>query len=401
MLEQINKLHHLAHKEVKQIIGLMSGTSFDGLDIAHCSIEGNGRATKVRLNHFVTIPYPEDFKSELKKIFSVKHGEIELLTLLHSKIGKMHGELVNQALNTWKISKDEVDCIASHGQTIYHAPAHLHQRPNYGNSTLQIGDGDHLAVETKLLVISDFRMKHIAAGGEGAPLAIYGDYMLFSDKIENKVMLNIGGISNFSWIPNDDIKEDCPCFSTDIGPGNTMMDAYVQKHFSGLSCDVDALLAKKGVVNQPLLNALSSHAFFNKEVPKTIGPELFNLKYLENAQLTFKESLSHEDILSTLNFFTSSMIVEAIKKFIPQNYPFKVYASGGGIHNPLLMDNIAKGLGGISIQETSMLGIDGDAKEAILFAILANECLSGESLGLSNQNLGMPDVTMGKICFPK
>jgi anhydro-N-acetylmuramic acid kinase len=401
MLEQINKLHHLAHKEVKQIIGLMSGTSFDGLDIAHCSIEGNGRATKVKLNHFITFPYSDDFKSELKKIFSIKYGEIELLTLLHSKIGKMHGELVNQALKNWNISKDEVDCIASHGQTIYHAPSHLHQRPNYGNSTLQIGDGDHLAVETKMLVISDFRMKHIAAGGEGAPLAIYGDYMLFSDLTENRVMLNIGGISNFSWIPNDKIKEEYPCFSTDVGPGNTMMDAYVQKNFSGLSCDMDSSLALKGMVNQPLFNALSNHDFFTKNIPKTIGPELFNLQYLENAQADLKANLTHEDILATLNFFTSSMIVAAIKKMVPQNYSFKVYASGGGIHNPLLMDNIAKELGIISIEETSSLGIDGDAKEAILFAILANECLSGTGLGLGNQNVGMPDVTMGKICFPK
>jgi anhydro-N-acetylmuramic acid kinase len=312
----------------------------------------------------------------------------------------MHGNIVLQALDQWGVKPQSVDLIASHGQTIYHAPKSLHMQDNYGNATLQIGDGDHIALGTGIVTVSDFRMKHIAAGGEGAPLAVYGDLLLFGDTHENRVLLNIGGIANFTWLPNELTQADHPCFSTDIGPGNTMMDTYVQMHKEGYSCDIDATFAKQGKVSEALLFHLCSHPFFQADVPKTIGPELFNMKYLENALKYINEDLNHNDVIASLNKFTAIGIINAIKKFIPQNVDFSIYASGGGVHNTLLMDEICKGLPQVKVSNMADLGISGDAKEAVLFAILANECIAGKGLSLPQSLPGVPDVSMGKISLP-
>jgi anhydro-N-acetylmuramic acid kinase len=396
----IKKLHEISSKAERTIIGLMSGTSLDGLDIALCKIRGNGRDTKVEIVAFVTKPYNDEFRQEVKKIFSVKKGDIELLVLLNTFIGKMHGQMVVDVLNSWKIKTQNIDAIASHGQTIYHAPKSLHQRPVYENATLQIGDGDQIAVTTGIITISDFRMKHIAAGGEGAPLAVYGDYLLFSDYYENRIMLNIGGIANFTWLPNKDTELQRPCFSTDVGPGNTIMDAYVQKHKDGFNYDKDATFASLGQVNNSLLNALYDHHFFKMEIPKTIGPELFNLEYLESAIKKVNELISQNDILATLNKFSADAIVNVIKKYVPREIPFSIYPSGGGVHNPLLMFHIKTALPQADIKDIGTLNVSGDAKEAVLFALLANECLSGNTIDISRVQNVVPNISMGKICLP-
>ena len=225
----------------------MSGTSLDGLDVALCSIEGSGLQTELKLIQFETVEYDDQFKTEIKSIFSKKNVDLEKLTLLHSWIALQHAQIVLQCLQLWGIDKKEVDLIASHGQTVYHAPQKFHQHPNYGNATLQIGDGDHLAVATGIITISDFRQKHIAAGGEGAPLAVYGDYILFSKANSDRVLLNIGGIANFTYLPGS--LQTGAIICTDTGPGNAVMDAYVQQntsmlhflHFGSFSLEMEIL----------------------------------------------------------------------------------------------------------------------------------------------------------------
>ncbi|MFM2393425.1 MAG: hypothetical protein RLZZ546_1407 [Bacteroidota bacterium] len=399
MKKYIDKLYSISNKNERNIIGLMSGTSLDGLDIAFCKIRNSGRNTEIKVENFITVPYTPEFRKEVRKIFSVKEGEIELLVLLHAYIGTMHGKIINEVLQKWSLTSQDIDVIASHGQTVYHAPAFLHQRKEYPNATLQIGDGDHIAVETDIITLSDFRMKHIAAGGEGAPLAVYGDYLIFSHSTENRIMLNIGGIANFTWLPNNLNVKEFPSFSTDVGPGNTMMDAYVQKYFPNMSCDIDGILAQKGIVQEDVLKELKSNSFFSKSIPKTIGPELFNLEYLDN--VIQKGKISHEDVLATLNKFSADSISDAIITHCPQEKGLVIYCSGGGIHNPVLMAHVKAALPNVEIKPTSSLGIDPDAKEAILFALLANECLCGSGMHIQTNLNGIPDVSMGKICFPK
>ena len=396
MNNQISRLATIAAAPSRIIAGLMSGTSLDGLDIALCEFSGSGIATNIYLLHFATIPYPAEFKEQLKSISFKGQVDLQEVTLLNAMMGSYSAKLVLAAFQEWGIDPAAVDLIASHGQTIFHAPSSLHQLADFPNATLQIGDGDHIAVGTGIITLSDFRQKHIAAGGEGAPLAFYGDYLLFSNNAESRIMLNIGGISNFTYLPAG--RNPDRAFSTDVGPGNTMMDQFVQLHYPGRYYDKDAQIAKSGIPNQPLVKALLDHPFFSKPFPRTTGPELFNMDYLNRAiKASGQQALSPQDILASLCEFTAVSIVDAISQSIGQQ-PFGIYVSGGGMHNPLLVEKINTGLD-TRLKSTEDMGIDPDAKEAILFALLANECVAGGETDFGGRP-GIPTVTMGKISLP-
>lgn len=371
----------------------MSGTSLDGLDIALCRFTGNGLDTGFSLINFTTIPYEAGFKKQIQQVFAHKEVNLEQVCLLNALTGNFHGELVLQALESWNIKSGDVDFIASHGQTIYHAPKRLHHLAGYPNATLQIGDGDHLAVKTGILTISDFRQKHLAAGGEGAPLALYGDVLLGSKAGENRVLLNIGGITNLTFLPADGNYNHVLC--TDIGPGNTLLDAACRRYF-GKEYDKDSKIAFSGNTNAALLNALLNHPFFDEPAPKTTGPELFNMAYVQNAQQrSGTEEISSEDLISTLSEFTA----KSVGGFILENFSgkgLKIFISGGGARNPFIVNYLAKELPGAIISGTDSLGIDPDAKEAILFALLGNEALCGGPVKIGSN----PAVLMGKFSFP-
>jgi len=397
MHPNIQHLFEMANKSSRKVIGLMSGTSLDGLDIALCTITGSGKATKVNLDEFITVPYTQEVKEKLLSVFSKKTVSLEQLCLLNPWLALHHASMVNNALNHWGIHSKEIDLIASHGQTIYHAPKSLHPEDSYGPATLQIGDGDHIAVATGIITISDFRQKHIAAGGEGAPLSLYGDYLLCAHETENRILLNIGGIANFTLLnAHGDLSQ---VFSSDTGPGNTLMDAYTRKYFDGLNFDKDGVIAKSGKINEALLESLKSNSFFNLAFPKTIGPELFNLDYVIQAQMALGTMLSHEDVLATLNMFTAQTISDAIKKVVVDQFVYSIYVSGGGMHNGLLMEHLRKLLPTMTLKSSIEIGILPDAKEAILFALLGNEAVAGTPL-LAGGNATKIPTTMGKISFP-
>ncbi|WP_158991300.1 anhydro-N-acetylmuramic acid kinase [Mucilaginibacter sp. L196] len=389
----LQKLFNIACKDERLGIGLMSGTSLDGLDIALCSFSGNGLTTKFKLEDFVTIPYPADFKTDVQQVFAQKTVDLEKVVLLNEYIGTYHAELVLQALAEWNIEPETVDFIASHGQTIYHAPKRLHQKVGYPNATLQIGDGDHIAVKTGILTISDFRQKHIAAGGEGAPLALYGDVILGNKTGEDRILLNIGGIANLTYLPADGNYQNILC--TDIGPGNTLIDAACRKYFDK-PYDEDSKIAYSGNVNKALLDELFSNPFFKELSPKTTGPELFNLDFVADAQKRSDTlAISAEDLISTLSALTAISIAQFIEaKFKVDD--LQVFLSGGGARNPFIAAQLKKYLPHAAIKNTDALGIDPDAKEAILFALLGNEALCGEPMKIGNN----PAVLMGKFSFP-
>ena len=391
--KNLQKLVDVAQKPVKIGIGLMSGTSLDGLDIALCQFTGNGLQTKFKLLRFITIPYQEDFKQEVRSVFAKREADLEKVCLLNAYIGTYHGELVLQALKDWNIKPGEVDFIASHGQTIYHAPKRLHGQSGYPNTTLQIGDGDHIAVKTGIITISDLRQKHIAAGGEGAPLALYGDVLLGGKPGENRVLLNIGGIANLTFLPADIDKAKVLC--TDIGPGNTLIDAAMKQYFNR-AYDEDAAIAFSGKVNDDLLNALLGHPFFKESAPKTTGPELFNLAYVHHAQQQSGIlNIDPKDLVSTLTALTAV----SITNFIQTNFAvdnLKLFVSGGGARNKFVIGHLKDALPQAVINDTSALGINPDAKEAILFALLGNEALCGEPIAIGIN----PAVLMGKFSFP-
>ncbi len=394
---QIENLYKLVQKPSRTIIGLMSGTSLDGLDIALCTINGSGKQSNLHLEKFITLDYPTDFRNRVREVFAKREIDQQVLSGLHAYIGTLHGQMVNTALKKWAIPNDTVDCIASHGQTVYHAPQRLTGDITFPNSTLQIGDGDHLAVATGIITLSDFRQKHIAYGGEGAPLAAYGDYLLFTNLTQNRILLNIGGISNFTFLPSEQSGKQA--YATDLGPGNTMMNQFALTYY-GREMDIDAQIARSGVIHQQLLSTLLEEPFLKQDFPKTTGPELFNLDYLKQAQQRSGTSqIANEDIMATLNKFSALAIAQGIQQATKEINQYTVYVSGGGLHNSLLLEHISQALPGVEVTSFSQLGLNPDAKEACLFALLANETLAGTPSNVSTIK-DSPAVCMGKLSFP-
>lgn len=446
MNQNIEKLYKIAQKTERKIIGLMSGTSMDGLDVALCSFKGSGGETEVKLLNFETVSYSNEVKDEIRKVFAKKEIDFEQLCLLNPWIGNLHGQIVNDCLKKWNIPNAEIDIIASHGQTVFHAPKILHKKEKFPNATLQIGDGDHVAATTNIITLSDFRQKHCAAGGEGAPLAVYGDYLIFSKKGEDRILLNIGGIANFTYLAGN--LDANAVFATDTGTGNTLIDRFMLKFFDK-PYDEDAKVARSGKINEELLKYLKKDDFFKKPFPKTTGPELFSLEYVINAQKHSDTThIPPQDLITTLTRFSAETIAEAILSFqsavgsqqsavfnsqsvvgnshttdsememetedcrlqtedcqLPTAYcglktANYIYTSGGGMHNPLLMDYLKELLPNFEFLQTDQVGISGDAKEAVLFATLANEALCGGKTDFGVRK-GVPSVSMGKISFPK
>jgi anhydro-N-acetylmuramic acid kinase len=389
MNANIEALYRTAGKHERTILGLMSGTSLDGLDIAVCKITGSGTHTKLNVTHYTTVPYTEEFITAIRKIFSIRAVDLEAVTLLNAHIARVHASMVLSALDSWKLSATSIDVIASHGQTIYHAPKFLHPTSNYGNATLQIGDGDILSTATGIITISDFRQKHIAAGGEGAPLALFGDTILFSSETENRILLNMGGIANFTYLPAG---KTTNIISTDVGPANTLIDSYIKANYNGLSYDANGEIASTGNINEAFVNAVLAHPFFSASFPKTVGPELFNLDFIEAACKTAgMVSMAHQDMVASLSYITARVIADGINKVVGDaNRELVIYASGGGIHNAYIMEQLQTMCPNASFKNLETLGVHPDAKEAVLFAILANEALAGS-----------PTLSMGKISFPQ
>jgi len=397
MMTNFHRLQKMEAKDSRWILGLMSGTSMDGLDIALCEFKGNGTNTEWKLHAFETMPHTPIYKEGVRKVFARKDAFAEDLLALHQEIAEDHALKIQNVLDRWGLEPERVDMIASHGQTVYHAPGHQAgtQYPDR-NLTLQLGDGDVLAAKTGIVTISDFRQKHIAHGGEGAPLAPYGDVLLFSDEKEDRVLLNIGGIANFTYVPSR--SSSLPVISSDTGPGNTIMDAYMREHFSK-PYDKDGRTAEKGVIHESLLKSLLEHSYFDQSFPKTTGPEVFSMEYLtQRIRALGGEKISHEDVMATLNAFTAHSIAQALKPYGSENTG--IYISGGGGHNPVLVQQLKDMLPQTRIKSTALLGLDPDAKEAVIFALLANECLFGEPWKYPVAGGGMPPVTMGKISFP-
>lgn len=380
MKANVQRLLEIATKPTRTILGLMSGTSIDGLDIALCSFTGTGTASGAHVLEYSSLPYSVEEASFIRHFATSETVRVEDLAIANVWIARLHARMINDTLASWNVDKTDVDMIASHGQTIRHAPKRIHNQPDMPNATLQIGDGDHLAALTGILTISDFRQKHVALGGEGAPLAGYGDDLLFRSDTEPRILLNIGGIGNLTWLPTqrtDDI------LTFDTGPGNTLIDAYCRAHFDK-RMDEGGAIALSGTVDEALLANWLRDPFFTASPPKTTGPELFRL---DRFQSRIPTTLSKEDVLATITAFTADSIALAISGFTQAGPDAVMYVSGGGVHNKALIGRLASKIAPIRIDKFDSIGGNPDAKEALLFAALANELVAGDRL------------TLGKISF--
>jgi anhydro-N-acetylmuramic acid kinase len=285
-----------------------------------------------------------------------------------------------------------VDALASHGQTVFHTPA--------ARATLQLADGDHLAVLTGLLTLSDFRQKELAGGGEGAPLAPYAEALLYRAE-RPRVLLNIGGIANFTWLPPRG--DSAAPISGDTGPGNTLIDRAIRRNWPGRRDDFDrdGAAAADGRVSGALLEALKAHPYFARPCPKSTGPEEFGANYLETAIAAAEARhgpLSAVDVVATLTQLTAQTVSECLRREIRPLSGTELIVSGGGRHNVSLVRRLAALLPELRIEDSAVLGVVPDAKEALLFAVLANETLAGPGF-LARDGSGRR-LSFGKVSFP-
>jgi anhydro-N-acetylmuramic acid kinase len=404
-----------AGRPERRIVGLMSGTSLDGLDIALCRIAGHGPATRVTVEQWLTTPYTPAQREYLRGVVSVDTVSLAALTRLHGWLGELHGRMVLAALDGWGVRPETVDAVASHGQTVFHAPAaqvaapapqggapaapDAGGEPASRHATLQIGDGDRLAVVTGLATFSDFRQKEIAGGGQGAPLAPYVDALLFGGVPQARVLLNLGGIANITWLPGS--ASHAAPVAGDTGPANTLIDWAVRRHFpQAQGFDPEGRLAAEGRVHAGLLTALAAHPFFAQPLPKSTGPELFSPALVERALFDAGAAgLSGHDLVATLTRLTVDTVAQAIRRVVGDTAALELLVSGGGLHNRTLREGLEQALPGIRWRELAALGIPPDAKEAVLFAVLANEALAGAGFAVPFGSGGRP-LGFGKLSLP-
>ncbi|MCG9546734.1 anhydro-N-acetylmuramic acid kinase [Vibrio sp. Isolate33] len=341
----------LNHKEL--YIGVMSGTSMDGVDTALVSIEG-ARITLLAHDEF---PMPDDLKARLLEVCIGQKTDLIAIGELDHQLGHLFADAVLQLLEKSDTPASSVTAIGNHGQTVFHQPT--------GESpfTMQLGDANIIAAKTQIQTVADFRRKDMALGGQGAPLVPAFHHTIFRPQDSSVVVLNIGGISNISVL-----RQNQPTLGYDTGPGNMLMDAWVDKH-TGEKFDRDAQFALKGQLNHDLLKQLLNESYLSQLPPKSTGRELFNLPWLEQ-QLTEFKDLAAEDVQRTLCEYTALTMANEVETYRLGDQP-ALYVCGGGTRNPLLMKRLAELLPSWEVDSTTSKGVDADYMEAMAFAWLA------------------------------
>lgn len=350
-------------------IGLMSGTSLDGVDAALVTFESDGRLATLG-THF--LPYPDELRTTILALQHPTDNELETTALVSNRLARLYAEAVQQLLAKTSITVDEITAIGCHGQTIRH-------RPGFNDGigfTLQIGNAALLAELTDITVVSDFRSRDVAAGGQGAPLVPAFHQAVFADQSINRALVNIGGIANITYLAGDEV------FGFDSGPGNMLLDAWIKQH-KGLEYDANGLWASTGQVIEPLLSKMLAEPFFAQKPPKSTGRDLFNSLWL--ATHLADHHYRAEDVARTLVALTAHSIADALKAYDIS----EIYLCGGGARNGLLKADLQALFSDCKIANTDELGIGVDWVEAIAFAWLAKQCLDKKTANL-------PQVTGAK-----
>ncbi|PEC35274.1 anhydro-N-acetylmuramic acid kinase [Bacillus cereus] len=378
------------------VAGVMSGTSLDGIDVALVHIDGSGVDSKVELIHFTTVPFCNDMKNDIQQALSIENSNVQLICSLNFKLGLRFANAVKEVCKEANFPLRQLDLIGSHGQTIYHQPQ---QDGGMIPSTLQIGEPAIIAYETNTTVISNFRTMDMAAGGQGAPLVPYSEIILYRHQTKNRLLQNIGGIGNVTVIPSQLSEKSVIAFDT--GPGNMVMDEVCQRLFQ-LSYDQNGNIAKQGVVVEEVLTYCMNHPFLKMNPPKSTGREQFGEEFVSELLKRF-EKHSKENILTTVTRFTASSIVYHYKEFILPYYEIdEVILGGGGSYNDTLVEMIRHGLKeekcALFLQED--IGYSSQAKEAIAFAILANETYHRNPSNVPSATGAKNSVILGNITFP-
>jgi len=374
-------------------IGLMSGTSADSIDAACVRFAGAPPRLDWELLSFITLPMTAELRQEIFAAFRPETGTVDKLCQLNFTLGEWFAKASLEAVKAAGLTPAQVDFIGSHGQTVWHIP------PNSGEgvpSTLQLGNPAVIAERTGITVVSDFRSRDMAAGGQGAPLVPFVDNLLLSHETLSRAVQNIGGIGNVTWLPAGGKGE---AFGFDTGPGNMLLDRAAEVLTEGrLHCDMDGKMAFAGTVQEHFLQKwMAEEPYFTRKPPKSTGRELFGVQRC-GVYLKEMEGCAKEDILATLTAFTARSTAEAYKHFLPA-LPDEVLLCGGGARNPAIAAMLQKELPGSRIGRTEDAGLPGDSKEAVAFAVLGYETMNRRPGNLPAATGANGPVILGSITY--
>lgn len=390
-----SRLSEIASKKKRLVVGLSSGTSADGVDAALVRIEGSGLELKAQMLLHDTYPYPDHIR---EAVLSVSDGKCttEKICSLNYQLGEVFAQACLSLLESSDFGLDEVDVVGSHGQTVCHIPHSIAGRRDCPVSTLQLCEAEVIAEKTGAVVVCDFRSADIAAGGEGAPLTPCVDYILFRDARVSRGLLNIGGIANLTALPAGCLPEGVIGFDT--GPGNMVLD-FLARNLFATDCDRNGTLSARGTPSQELLEEFLQFDFFTLPPPKSAGREIFGSHFSEKLIRMAKEKgLSKEDLMATAVALTTTSIHRAYLKFATKPCEIEeLYVSGGGVENRTMMQQIEDAFSPMEVRTTDKLGIDPRAKEALLFAVLANQAVAGEPSSLPQVTGAARRTVLGKI----
>lgn len=350
------------------VVGMISGTSADGIEAVVVSLNGTPPQLDWKLLAHINVPFAPDLRVKIFKSFRPETSAVDFLCRLNFDLGEAFANSALDAIQAAHLKTSDVSLIGSHGQTVWHDPP----TSELPGATLQIGSGAVIAERTGITTISNFRARDVAAGGHGAPVVSFLDWLLFRHPTRTRAIQNIGGIGNVTWLPPLSSSADPIAFDT--GPGNMLIDFFASRASNGkLAFDRDGELAARGRVNQAMLDELMAHPYLHQPPPKTTGRELFGVQFgTQLAERAKTANLSDDDMIATVTAFTAESIAASYRDFLPARVD-EIYLAGGGALNPTLVKMIQERVAPVQVHQHDELGLDPSAKEAVTFAVLAYE----------------------------
>ena len=382
------------------VLGLMSGTSADGIDIALARISGTPPRVKARLLNHTAVKFSAQVRAEILRVAEQRAITAGELSQLNFRLGQLFAEAAKIACNRFRVAISSVDLIGSHGQTIFHQGVPAKYLGALTASTLQIGEAAVIAARTGVTTVADFRPADMAVGGQGAPLVPYADYLLYSDRKLGRASLNLGGIANVTVIPAGAARERV--FAFDTGPANMLIDALVAHFTRGRrKFDDEARLALAGRAIPGLLDELMRDPYLREAPPKSTGREYYGAAFVKRVlALGRRYRAKPNDLIRCVTIFTALSVVDALNRFVTRTTKIdQLIVSGGGARNPLIMAQLGAALSGIEVVPSSRLGVPEEGKEALAFALLAYETFHQRAGNVFSATGASGPAVLGKICY--
>ena len=384
-------------KKGKIVVGLMSGTSVDGIDAVVLRVWGNGPGTRFEQISYLERPFPPAAREMILRNSLPETARIDDLTRLNMLLAHLYADAVRAVVRKARIPMKSVDLIGCHGQTVHHLPHPVRIAGKHIRATLQIGDPSALATLTGIPTVGNFRIADMAVSGQGAPLVPYFDWLMFRSDRASRILLNIGGIANITVLPAGCSPEDVTAFDT--GPGNMLVDGLMKRLY-GRPFDRSGRTASSGTLVPALLRWLLAHPYLRARPPKSTGRELFDEVFLTKI-LKKSAGSPPEDIIHTVALFSPLAIHDAYVRFVQRRTKVhEVIVSGGGAKNAFFLEALREVFAGVQVRTADDAGMSGDAKEAICFAILANETIAGNPANLPRVTGARRPVVLGLVARP-